>query len=534
MLEIFGVIIFIVVAFFLWLYLDEEKRDRLRAKKKLGEKAKRKEEARIRECANVVRTYADLLGYIARDVISRDEIEEIIDSGADSVTLSAAIAIRIDNYDAITLGVHPGMGFSVKLKQDFRDRHVYIVGKSGSGKTTLLRQMIMQDMERGNGLAVLAPEQEMITEELLPFVPENRIDDVVYFNPADTEAPVSFNPLHLEEGEDLDRRADENMTIFSRLLGNEGTPRINEILRQAFYALLPLDGTTLLDIPKLLDRENPHYRKRWITLMEDPNTAQFWADTYPQFPKNAHLPLVYRLNRFTQPKYIRNVLCQTRQSINFREIMDSGKIVFFNLSDGTIGEQNSQLLGQLIVSKFQLAVMGRADTPKKKRRRFYLYIDEFQYFTSTASASYEKILSRARKYRLALILAHQQTGQLPVNLQREIFGNVSTMISFVVSRRDAKRLAPEFISTWKGEVETASPDALVAQKVGDAYVKIGLTSFPMKTKRVSQSPDYAIKNKIIEESRRKYGVGRHDPEPRRAESDGAPVTFDLTNPDSAF
>ena len=313
-----------------------------------------------------------------------------------------------------------------------------------------------------------------------------------------------------------------------------GTPRMNEILRQAFYALLPLPGTTLLDIPKLLDRENPHHRMRWITQIEDEACSHFWKDTYPQFPKNAHLPLIYRLSRFTQPKFIRNVLCQPVQSISFREIMDTGKIAFFNLSDGIIGEQNSQLLGQLIVSKFQLSVMGRADTPKNKRKRFYLYIDEFQSFTQTAGASYEKILSRARKYRLALILAHQQTGQIPTDLLREVFGNVSAMISFVVSSTDAKRLAPELVSTSGTEVLKTRPEELVALKAGETYAKIGSSAFPMKTYQVEERPNFEIKRQTIENSQLRFGVRLQS----RDEGPGSPEKtsppFDTANPGETF
>ena len=186
--------------------------------------------------------------------------------------------------------------------------------------------------------------------------------------------------------------------------------------------------------------------------------------------------------------------------------MDTGKIALFNLSDGILGEQNSQLLGQLIVSKFQLAVMGRADTPARERRRFYLYIDEFQTFTGVAETSYEKILSRARKYRLALILAHQQTGQVPRGLLREIFGNVSTLISFVVSSQDAQRLAPEFISTSGGEVIKAGVDDLISLKVGSTIAKIGTSCFPMRTHLVDERPDWGRKKRLIERSRMLYGT----------------------------
>lgn len=525
-----GLVLFIS----LWNRDREAKKQRERFQEDHLERA---EQERLAACAEVVEFYLSNFGFIVREVISSGVIEALVkDEKVEADDLFGMIAMEMMDYEALQLGTWRESDVPVKLKQDFRDRHVYIVGKSGSGKTTLLRQMIIQDMEAGNGVGVIAPEQEMITEELLPYVPAHRLNDVIYFNPADTQFPVSLNPLHLDEGEDLDLRADENMTIFNRLMGSESTPRTNEILRQAFYALLPLPGTTLLDIPRLLDRENTHFRNQILSQLDDHDTLHFWRDVYVQFPKNAHHPIVYRLSRFTRPRYVKNVLCQPQSSLSFRRIMDEGKIAFFNLSDGILGEQTSQLLGQLIVSKFQLAVMGRANMAKKKRRRFYLYIDEFQAFTSTASTSYEKLLSRARKYRLSLTLAHQQTGQIPPGLLKEIFGNVSTMISFVVSREDAKRLSPELISTSGLEVKKVDPDALVALRVGSTYAKIGTTTLPMRTQLVTRSPNWAIKEDAVERSRTNYGTPaqgtRPSPTtPEEGSPEGSPAPFDLSDPD---
>ena len=425
-----------------------------------------------------------------------------------------------------------------------RARHTYIIGKSGSGKTTLLLNMIHQDLKLGNGLGVIAPEQEMITEGILPYIPENRLDDVVYFNPADPN-PVSFNPLHLDEGEDIDLKVDENMTIFKRIMGGETGPRMDEILRQSFYALIELPKTTLLDIPKLLDRENPHYRQQVIAQLTDPETIHFWRDTYPQFDKNAHLPILNRLSRFTRSKKIRNTTCQTEKSLNFRQLMDTGKIALFNLSDGILGEQNSQLLGQLIVSKFQQATMSRANIPEQQRRQFYLYLDEFQTFTSTASASYEKILSRARKYRLALILAHQQTHQIPIELLREIFGNVSTMVAFMVSYDDAKKLAREFIINQDGKLAPTPTEQFLDLKVGETYCKMAGQSFKMKAQRSAAKPNQDMVEKIIERSRTLYATAasaanieqQPQPKPQPQPPPPPPPTdtgFDDTDPNKFF
>ena len=494
----------VVIIFILIILSQRAKRERQRQ----AEKAKLKERKRIEECGDVVLWFANNMGYIARKAISRDDLEQFIDAGISPDDLVGEIYKRIDAIDGMVIGSHQvaGMVLPVKLTQEVRDRHMYIIGKSGSGKTTLLRNMILQDIWNGNGVGVIAPEQEMIVDELLPYIPEHRIDDVVYVNPADSQQPVSFNPLQFEEGEDIDLKVDENLSIFKRLWGGNITSRMEEILRQSFYALMPTPDTTLLDIPLLLDRENPHYRKQIIVQLSDPDTIHFWQDTYPQFPKDAHLPIVHRLGRLTHAKAVKNILCQRDGNINFRNLVDDGKIVLFNLSDGILGEANSQLLGQLVVSKFQLTIMARANIPQSKRRRFYLYIDEFQTFTSTATASYEKILSRARKYRLALILAHQQTGQIPSNLLREIFGNVSTMLSFVVSSDDTRKLAREFISEWNGEIVQTEPDKLLALKVGQAYCRIVNNSFPVQTFPITEKPDYDYRNYIIERSQELYGT----------------------------
>ncbi len=480
------------------------------------EEERQREEAerrRIKECGEVVMFFANQLGYIARQGISRDELEELIDSGVTAGELAGEIWSRIDEQEGIVLGYQPfgDWQMDVKLTHYFRDRHVYVIGKSGSGKTNLLRNMIYQDLWNGSGIGVIAPESEMIEEEILPYIPEHRIDDVIYLNPADHERPISFNPLNLDEGEDIDLKVDEFMTIFKRLFTETGA-RMDEILRQSLYALLERDGTTLLDMERLLDRTDPTFRNAVIRGSKDQNTVHFFRDVYPQYPRDAHLPITYRIGRLVRPRSVRNILCNQRGNLNFREAMDSGKVLLFNLSDGALGETNSQLLGQLIVSKFQTATMSRADLSKGERRPFYLYIDEFQTFTGVAAASYEKILSRARKYRLGLVLAHQQTGQIPTGLLKEIFGNVSVMISFNVSRNDASRLAREFVTECDGEVIHIPEEAFLSLKVGEAYCKIGKHSFFMRTYLADQHPDVDRSSYIIKKSREAYGLPAPDTE----------------------
>ncbi len=272
----------------------------------------REEQERLEACGQVVLFFANELGYIARQCINRNELDRLIDSGVSAEQLAGEIGRRIAACDGLVLG-YQSFGeaqIDVKLTQDFRDRHVYVIGKSGSGKTNLLRNLILQDLEAGSGLAVIAPEQEMLTEEILPYIPDDRIEDVIYFNPADTECPVSFNPLHLDEGEDIDIKVDENLTIFQRVLGDTGS-RMEEILRQALYTLVDRPASTLLDIERLLDPINPEFRKGIIRNCRYPEQAHFWQDVYPTFPKDAHLPITNRLGRFLHARTIRKVLVQS-------------------------------------------------------------------------------------------------------------------------------------------------------------------------------------------------------------------------------
>ena len=473
-----------------------------------AEERARQERQRVEACGRVVLDFANHLGYIARQALSREELSGLIDQGLSADELASAIADRIEAVPGLTLGYHPfpDSPIPVKLTQEFRDRHVYIVGKSGSGKTNLLRTLIAQDMQAGAGLGVIAPEQEMLTEEILPFVPDHRVDDVIYLNPADTDAPVSFNPLQLDPGEDIDLKVDEMLTIFRRVLEGQG-PRMDELLRQSLYTLLDRPGSTLLDIERLLDRTSDAFRQEAIRTVREPELAHFWREVYPSFPKDAHLPITNRLGRFLHPRSIRHLLCPPAgRSLDFGRAMDEGKILLCNCSDGVLGEQNSQLLGQLLVSKFQMAVMSRARQAKASRRPFYLYIDEFQTFTGVAGTSYEKLLSRARKYRLGLVLAHQQTGQLPSSLLKEILGNVSTTICFAVSREDALRFSKEFVTSWNGEILTIPEQDILRLRVGEAVCKMGQNAFRMNTYRAPQQGSSRRAVWIMGRSRENYGT----------------------------
>jgi hypothetical protein len=478
------------------------------------------ETSRIAGCRQAVLEFASAFGYMTREVMSPEELEAKIDSGSTGQELFDEFMRRVAKIPGIVLGQRPNghSSFEIKLPFSLRDRHCYLIGRSGSGKTNLIRTMLLQDIYYDRGVGVLAPEQELITDELLPYIPEDRVDDVVYVNPADTKFPIAFNPLHCDPGEDKEQKVDDFVTIFKRAVGETGY-RMDAILSETLYALINRPGSTLEDIPRFLSRENRTFRTE-VLKSADERTRIFFEESYPSMDKNAAAPVITRINAFTRRESVRALLCQPGKSFNFRHAMDEGKILLFNLSDGVLGEQASQLLGQIIISKLQLAAMSRVDTPAALRRPFYLYLDEFQTFTGVAETSYEKILSRARKYKLGLVLAHQQTGQISQKLLKEIFGNVTTFISFSVSHEDAMKLSKEYAYDAGVEVQYIDPGEFIRLRTGEAIGKIGKTVFPLHTVLLPTEPHPEKVNSIINRSRKNYCNGatweentKHQPRP---------------------
>lgn len=524
----------------LWLGLRYRAR-REEERRREEREAQAAEERRVRDCGEVVLFYANNLGYLARQVIDRDELDELIDGGISPDRLSDLLAERCAQVDGPILGHQfvAGARVSVCLPENSRTRHVYMVGRSGSGKTTLIRNLVLHDLAAGHGLAVIAPEAELLEQELLPLLPEERWDDVVYVNPADTTAPVPLNPLHLDEGEDLDLKVQETLSILHRLFdeegGSGGAPRMETILRQALYTLTQIPGTTLLDLEPLLDRQDESFRKRLLQHLPDEEARHFWTNVYPAYPKDAHLAILNRLGRLLKPRVVRSLLCAPGDSLNIRRCMDEGKVLLFNLSDGILGEQNSQLLGQLVVAKIQLAAMSRASAPKEERRPFYLYVDEFQSFCSTAASSYEKILSRARKYGLGLVLAHQQTGQIGESVMREVLGNVSTVVVFNVGASDARRLSRELVGEVDGLPVPTDPRELLSLKVGEAICRIGRNVLPIATPPVPGRGSARVRDEVIRRSRAAFG--RPAPSKsgiQRTTTSASPTSLDDLDPGEVF
>ncbi|MBX4191670.1 MAG: type IV secretion system DNA-binding domain-containing protein [Candidatus Doudnabacteria bacterium] len=336
------------------------------------------------------------------------------------------------------------------IRKDDRRRHMYIIGKTGMGKTTLIENMVIQDIQAGNGVAFVDPHGDSV-EKVLDYIPSNRVNDVVYLNPADSDFPIAFNPL---ESVDLKYKhlvASGLMGVFTKIWAGVWSARMEYILNNTILALLDSPGNTLLGIARMLVNKN--YRKRIVDNIKDPVVKSFWVDEFAnyndKFRNEAIAPIQNKVGQFLSSVIVRNIVGQTKSSIDLRDIMDNRKIFLINLSKGRIGEDNSALLGAMIITKLQLAAMSRVDMPEEERKDFYLYVDEFQNF---ATESFANILSEARKYRLNLIVAHQYIGQLVQEkntvVRDAIFGNVGTLIVFRVGADDAEFLEKEFDPTY--------------------------------------------------------------------------------------
>jgi len=337
------------------------------------------------------------------------------------------------------------------IRRDDRRRHMYIIGKTGMGKTTMIENMVIQDIQDGNGVAFVDPHGDSV-EKILDYIPSNRVNDVVYLNPADSDFPIAFNPLESVDPKYKHLVASGLMGVFTKIWAGVWSARMEYILNNTILALLDSPGNTLLGIARMLVNKN--YRKRIVDNIKDPVVKSFWVDEFAnyndKFRNEAIAPIQNKVGQFLSSAIIRNIVGQTKSSIDLREIMDNKKIFLINLSKGRIGEDNSALLGAMIITKLQLAAMSRVDVPEEERKDFYLYVDEFQNF---ATESFANILSEARKYRLNVIVAHQYIGQLVTDkkntvVRDAIFGNVGTLICFRVGADDAEFLEKEFDPTY--------------------------------------------------------------------------------------
>lgn len=347
------------------------------------------------------------------------------------------------NVSAFGLTNFRGINHQFGMLRNDRSRHLYIIGQTGAGKSGTLELLALSDVFHNEGYAIIDPHGDFAVSNMR-FIPERRIKDVVYFNPADTAYPVGFNPLEVTNPGQRLNISSEVIGVLKRMFGDSWGPRLEHILRFTLLALLERPSTTMLDITRMLtDKE---FRKETLNYVTDTVVLQFWkaefASWNEKFATEAIAPVLNKVGAFTANSIIRNIIGQPKSTFNIRQIMDEGKILVVNLSKGLIGEDNASILGSFLVTKIQLAAMSRSDIPNiKDRRPFYLYVDEFQNF---ATQDFATILSEARKYKLNLIVANQFVAQIEEDVKNAVFGNVGTLITFRVGVPDANFLQHEF------------------------------------------------------------------------------------------
>ena len=416
--------------------------------------------------------------------------------------------VNDDQISAFGVTNFRGISHQFGMLRYDRSRHVYIIGQTGAGKSGLLELFALSDIFHNQGYAIIDPHGDFAINNM-KFIPGSRLNDVIYFNPADTAYPLGFNPLEVTNPNQKTNISSEIIGVLKRIFGDSWGPRLEYILRYTILALLDRPEATMLDITRMLtDKE---FRKETLTYCRDTVVLQFWnvefASWNDKFVAEAIAPVLNKVGAFTANPIIRNIIGQPKSTFNIRQIMDEGKILIVNLSKGLIGEDNAAILGSFLVTKIQLAAMSRSDIPDvRDRRPFYLYVDEFQNF---ATDSFATILSEARKYGLNLTVANQYISQMSDTVRDAVFGNVGTMISFRVSADDAPILAKQF------EPNFESIDLLQMHNRNFVVnMVIGGEKTPAFSARTLELPPSQADNTphIIEHSRRMYSRNREDVE----------------------
>jgi hypothetical protein len=335
------------------------------------------------------------------------------------------------------------------IKDIDRRRHIWAIGKTGTGKSTLIANMAIDDLKKDRGIAVIDPHGDLC-DTILDYIPKHRINDVIYFNPADTSYPIVINPLEITNNEEAELVVSGIVSIFNKIFGFSWGPRLEYILRNSLYTLALVPNSTLKDVPLLLT--NKDFRQKIEANVTDSTMLSFWRDEFDKMPERlqaeAISPILNKVGQFVTSPLIRTVIGQPRSTIKLDDVMNDGKILLANLSQGRLGEDNAALLGAMLITKFQLAAMHRVAMPEEARRDFYLYVDEFQNF---ATGSFIKIMSEARKYRLDIMLANQYMAQIPEEVTRAILGNAGTVMTFAVGANDADILTKEFAEVFTAQ-----------------------------------------------------------------------------------
>ncbi len=395
--------------------------------------------------------------------------------------------------------------FGIKIPD--RALHMYAIGKTGTGKSTLLKFLAIDDINKGRGLAVVDPHGDLI-QDVLEYIPENRLDDVVYFSPADSKYPIGFNLLENTDPEYKNIIASGIVGVFKKIFGESWGPRLEYILRNVVLGLLDYRKATLLSVLRILT--DTKFRREVVATIKDPVIKDFFINEFERYDQKfrteAVAPIQNKVGQFLSSTIIRNIVGQESSTIDVRKIMDEGKILLIDLSIGKIGEDNSTLLGSLMITKIQMAAMSRADIPREQRKPFYLYVDEFQNF---ATDSFAVILSEARKYGLNLFITNQYIAQMPENVANAVFGNVGTLITFRVGAKDAEFLSREFVPVF-------DPEDLSNLNNYNIYLKMsidGITSTPFSAQTLLPTYEpHNLVNQAIEKSRIKYSKPRKEVE----------------------
>ncbi len=392
--------------------------------------------------------------------------------------------------------------FIFGIKRVDRRRHIYIVGKSGVGKSKLLELFIRQDIAYGHGLFFIDPHGDVI-QEILDFIPEERIEDVVLIDPTDMAYPASFNPLT-----NIDLAFKHQLTqglieVMEKQFGANWTPRLEHVFRFTCLALLDYPHATMRGMISMLTDRN--YRQKVVEYIEDDMVKRFWAiefaDWSEKFDTDAIIPLVNKLGQFLSDPLLRNIFGQKENKIDLEKMINEKKIILINLSKGRLGEENSSFLGSMFITKIKQAGMARAGLPESERRDFYLYVDEFH---NLVTETFENILSEARKYGLCLTIAHQYVGQIIPRVQAAVLGNTGTIIVFRVGGEDAEKLEPEMDPIFKVK-------DMINLGMQEFYIKMTIDGetydpFSAETLKVLPAPHESHKKQIVESSRRKYTI----------------------------
>jgi len=418
------------------------------------------------------------------------------------------------NFIARTLYKNQDSIFGIKDRD--RLRHTWIVGKTGTGKSWLIANMVIDDLKKGRGVAVIDPHGDLC-DDILNYIPKSRINDTIYFNPADRDYAIVINPLEVTNREEAELVVSGLMSIFTKVWQNVWSARMEYVLRNSFMTLAELPNSTLDDVLKMLAIQS--FRNKTLAKVKDQALIHFWKEEYEKMPpalqKEAIAPIQNKVGQFVTSPMIRRIIGMPKSTISLDQVMNEKKIFLANLSQGKLGEDNSALLGATLITKFELSAMRRADLPKEQRVPFYLYVDEFQNF---ATDSFIKILSEARKYGLALTLANQYMGQLPETITKAILGNAGTIISFGVGANDASIIHREFSEVFsEGDLVNLQNFQIAIKLMVDGHSTRPFlaTTLPLP-KSINQNKD-----KVIKVSRERYA--RKTP-PQQTSS---PITEDI-------